>query len=213
MQHAWAEIEHDLGYKSAAGVPRDIRRRFSRIAGLLELADAEFAAIRNQLSTYAATVSHEIRDRPEVVGLDRISLAALLSTRSSIRHLSTIIAEQAGASLVPSQEHELEHCAETLQHIKVNTVQELEHLAAAYLGVSAPFARKWLNGRRYATMHDGVGILYLAYIMLAARRDEAALMQYLDSARLSFPTNQTDAVHRLIQTYHEARAEADGGSA
>lgn len=29
LQHAWAEIEHDLGYKTELAVPRDIRRRFT----------------------------------------------------------------------------------------------------------------------------------------------------------------------------------------
>jgi ppGpp synthetase/RelA/SpoT-type nucleotidyltranferase len=47
LQHAWAEIEHGLGYKRQSGVPAAIRRRFSRIAGLLELADGEFVAVRN----------------------------------------------------------------------------------------------------------------------------------------------------------------------
>ena len=30
LQHTWAEIEHDLGYKSKLAIPRDIRRRFSQ---------------------------------------------------------------------------------------------------------------------------------------------------------------------------------------
>src|SRR5260370_2859651 len=42
LQHAWAEIEHGLGYKRQSGVPASITRRSSRIARLLELADAEF---------------------------------------------------------------------------------------------------------------------------------------------------------------------------
>ena len=52
LQHAWAEIEHDLGYKSASGVPREIRRRFARVAGLLEIADDEFSSLREELQRY-----------------------------------------------------------------------------------------------------------------------------------------------------------------
>jgi ppGpp synthetase/RelA/SpoT-type nucleotidyltranferase len=50
LQHAWAEIEHDLGYKSEAAIPKAVRRRFSRLAGLLELADDEFLGIRGELA-------------------------------------------------------------------------------------------------------------------------------------------------------------------
>lgn len=48
LQHAWAEIEHDIEYKSTAVIPRVIRRRFADLAGLLEIADREFQSIQNQ---------------------------------------------------------------------------------------------------------------------------------------------------------------------
>jgi len=47
LQHAWAEIEHDIQYKSSATIPRDIKRRFMSLAGLLEIADREFQAIQD----------------------------------------------------------------------------------------------------------------------------------------------------------------------
>ncbi len=49
LQHTWAEIEHDLGYKAGGTIPGPIRRRFSRLAGLLEIADTEFTCPRNEL--------------------------------------------------------------------------------------------------------------------------------------------------------------------
>jgi predicted RNase H-like nuclease/ppGpp synthetase/RelA/SpoT-type nucleotidyltranferase len=51
LQHAWAEFEHDIRYKGsipAKHVP-DLDRRFTLAAGLLELADREFTAIRERL--------------------------------------------------------------------------------------------------------------------------------------------------------------------
>ena len=47
LQHAWAEIEHDIQYKSSITIPRDIKRRFMALAGLLEIADREFQAIQD----------------------------------------------------------------------------------------------------------------------------------------------------------------------
>lgn len=47
MQHAWAEIEHDIQYKSALVIPAEIRRRFMSLAGLLEIADREFQEIQD----------------------------------------------------------------------------------------------------------------------------------------------------------------------
>jgi putative GTP pyrophosphokinase len=47
MQHAWAEIEHDIQYKAIETIPDQIRRRFVSLAGLLEIADREFQAIQD----------------------------------------------------------------------------------------------------------------------------------------------------------------------
>lgn len=51
LQHAWAEFEHDIRYKGS--IPEedapDLDRRFTLAAGLLELADREFSAIRDRL--------------------------------------------------------------------------------------------------------------------------------------------------------------------
>ena len=47
LQHAWAEIEHDIQYKAVDTIPHIIRRRFMSLAGILEIADREFQAIQD----------------------------------------------------------------------------------------------------------------------------------------------------------------------
>lgn len=47
LQHAWAEIEHDIQYKSVYTIPVNIKRRFMALAGLLEIADREFQTIHD----------------------------------------------------------------------------------------------------------------------------------------------------------------------
>jgi putative GTP pyrophosphokinase len=48
LQHSWAEIEHDIQYKSVETLPTEIRRRFMSLAGVLEMADREFQAISDE---------------------------------------------------------------------------------------------------------------------------------------------------------------------
>jgi ppGpp synthetase/RelA/SpoT-type nucleotidyltranferase len=64
LQHAWAEFEHDIRYKGA--VPpehvNDLDRRFTLAAGLLELADQQFSAIRDRLREGAVAPHPEPED-------------------------------------------------------------------------------------------------------------------------------------------------------
>jgi len=55
LQHAWAEIEHDIKYKSSKTIPENIKRRFISLAGLLEIADREFQSIQDQDSKLRAS--------------------------------------------------------------------------------------------------------------------------------------------------------------
>ena len=48
LQHAWAEMEHDIQYKSVNVIPKSIKRRFVALAGMLEIADREFQAIQDE---------------------------------------------------------------------------------------------------------------------------------------------------------------------
>lgn len=48
LQHAWAEIEHDIQYKSVEALPSATRRRFMSLAGLIEIADREFQSLAEE---------------------------------------------------------------------------------------------------------------------------------------------------------------------
>ncbi len=77
LQHAWAEFEHDIRYKGTVPAEHapDFDRRFTLAAGLLELADREFSAIREALRPHTPGPA-EPSDDPR---LDPRELAAFLA--------------------------------------------------------------------------------------------------------------------------------------
>lgn len=62
LQHVWATIEHDLGYKSGIAIPQEYLRNFYRLAGMLELADEQFGITRSNIVNYRRKVENFVRD-------------------------------------------------------------------------------------------------------------------------------------------------------
>ena len=62
LQHAWAEIEHDIQYKNQSGLPDVLQRKFIALAGLLEIADREFQNIQDDDIRLKNSISESLQE-------------------------------------------------------------------------------------------------------------------------------------------------------
>lgn len=159
LQHTWAEIEHDLGYKSEFGVPRSIRREFSRVAGLLEVADELFLNIKHELDEYKATVRENIaNDRAGNMTLDLITLTEYLEQSKTMKSLLDEISSITGAAI---REVSPESYLPQLAFFGLETLDDLNNFVADEHKGAMMLARNSLEGMEIDELTSTSGLYYL----------------------------------------------------
>ena len=92
LQHVWANMYHDMGYKSDVEVPIEYQRNMSRLAGMLELADEQFSRIRKEINNYRRNVQSLVASGNfDEVPLNGDTFRSFLELRP-FRHLADKIA-------------------------------------------------------------------------------------------------------------------------
>lgn len=125
LQHSWAEIEHDLGYKGEKEIPPSAKRTFYRVAALLEQADIEFVKLKQQILQHEKEVAIEIKQNPVSVKIDKSSLISFVKTSIEIQEFEesfnskSMIRGEVEADFVASAIPDLER-------LKINNIKELE---------------------------------------------------------------------------------------
>lgn len=192
LQHAWAEIEHDLGYKASIEIPRHIRRRFSRVAGLLELADEEFIQIRNELSGYEKTLPETIQNEPEAVLLDKPSLTALIEQDTLVQSLDLKIAQDNNSRLT-TEESDVGHTMRRLELAGIKTIGEIKSKLPQRQQIILGFAEAVIASHPSPDLGyfpTGISLFYLAYVFVAESRNDERIRQFIQDAKLSFTLEQ-----------------------
>lgn len=194
LQHAWAEIEHDLGYKSNTTVPSPIRRRFSRLAGLLEMGDQEFKNIRDELENYAARIEHEIGVQPSRLEIDGLSIVAFCRTDKLCLELDMAMAKHGGVGLYSPSSGNL--LAEELRYAGFTTVADLRReLDEEKDVILCQFMRRVPST---GSLARGICLFHLAQVKLA-KKGVSELAGFYESFNMR-TTGQTvqEAAQRVV---------------
>lgn len=214
LQHAWAEIEHDLGYKSEQEIPLKTRRRFSRLAGLLELADSEFLAIKDELTKYNELVLTEISKNPQLIEINRDSLVAYVSNDPLVIELDNYLASVRGWDVMRSDDS-IARQVEKLKLVDISTIGGLSDALLHNSVVLKRFAEKWLNRRdennqnsaRSSYVHSGLSLFYLRYILVAQTGDLAKVEKYVTEAGISRSGSPEELAQEILACYASASSK------
>lgn len=166
LQHTWAEIEHDLGYKSDDGIPRDIRRNFSRLAGLLEIADKEFKEIRDKLEIYKQEVREKLQQSEADIYLDDVSLKEFVENDSDIIKLHNMIINLIPRARVYTEGSQ--HVLRLLEWFHIKTISQLRRFVNENNELACEIAKLYLSGggELQFNVDRYISILYLGYAEL-----------------------------------------------
>jgi putative GTP pyrophosphokinase len=183
LQHAWAEIEHDLGYKTEGELPQEMRRRFSRLAGLLELADEEFERLREDITQYEKRVDETIKSAPQTLMIDQSTVVAALGSEKALIKLDEAVADAANLALREKIDAAyVGREARELKTLGIDNISQLMRYATVYQEHIACFVRHWVpevdpESSDKDPFYRGIGLFYLGYA-LAAQRDDSQLVKW-----------------------------------
>jgi hypothetical protein len=152
LEHAWAEIEHEIVYKSGVAHTKPVLRMFAALAGTLEVLDSQFGDLR--------------RGRDELVGNMRDRYARGLDPRRHLdaaRLIALLEVDAPEACGWRSPENAFPRgseavCVEALRWVGVRSANDLRNITA-----SAAFRRL----RKRFAADNGIAPAKVSHLALA----------------------------------------------
>ena len=199
MQHMWAVMEHDLGYKTKFGVPNAVKRDFFRLAGLLEIADEHFVNIRNNVSAYTKAV-HEriITDNAKELPIDSVSLEEYMNNSESMRSFLQTVSNVCEAEIT----HESpDNYLDQLDWLKKRTIGDLQQMLNDNYSLALQMITKRLATAELDILSSTVALRFLCHAELITKRYDKNLIMDFFMLTMKNKERAERYTQRLIEEY------------
>ena len=163
LQHAWAAINHDTGYKSGIEIPREYMRRINRLAGLLEMADDEFSRIRTEITDYRRRVQSLVQNgKLDDVLLDGDTFRSYLQAKPLDRLNKRI----AAINQAEIQDAPLIRYLRVLKALQCNTLGDVSRLIQTYEEDAYRLARHQLGNTDIDIVSSAIGLQNICIVCI-----------------------------------------------
>lgn len=155
LQHAWAAINHDTGYKSGIEIPREYMRRMNRLAGILEMADDEFSRIRTEITDYRRRVQALVQNgKLDDVMLDGDTFRSYIQARP----LDALNKRIAAINQAEIQEAPMIRYLRVLLALQCKTLGDVDRLIHKYEADAYLLARHQLGNTDIDIISSAIGL-------------------------------------------------------
>ena len=200
LQHAWASINHDTGYKSGVEIPREYMRRMNRLAGMLEMADDEFSRIRTEITDYRRRVQALVKNgKLDDVSLDGDTFRSYLQAKP----LDALNKRIAAINQAEILETPLIRYLKVLKELKCNTLGDVERLIRKYEEDAYRLARHQLGKTDLDIISSAVGLQNICIVCILFNGGGKLGLEYLFDV-LNGHNSQNTVLAEL--TYEQAKS-------
>lgn len=163
LQHAWAAINHDTGYKSGIEIPREYMRRMNRLAGILEMADDEFSRIRSEITDYRRRVQTLVQNgKLDDVLLDGDTFRSYIQARP----LDALNKRIAAINQAEIQEAPLIRYLRVLLALQCKTLGDVDRLIKQYSEDAYLLARHQLGNTDIDILSSAIGLQNICIVCI-----------------------------------------------
>ncbi|MBB4804994.1 ppGpp synthetase/RelA/SpoT-type nucleotidyltransferase [Chryseobacterium defluvii] len=200
LQHAWAEIEHDIGYKGEFDIPDKFKRNFYRVAALLETADIEFINIKNGLEKYEKELKQNfINKKTGDVDINLTSLRAYAKNSEIVKSLDNEIAKSTNKKLLKSF-YIISNDVQRLKFLNIRNIKELDTLLISYQNKIVAFAKHWIDKDEEGEFHRGISLFYLCYVLIGEKNELKLATDYFENYIFSGLDSEKNG-KRILDTF------------
>ena len=177
LQHVWANMNHDTGYKSGVEVPPEYIRSLTRLAGILELADDEFSRIRRNLTDYRRKVEVLVRDG----SFDEVSLNGdTMRSYLSLDPFRSLNAKIAAINQAEIQQLSAMPYLEPMLEMGLKTLGDVENMRKTYSEKAYQLALHQISGTDLDIIASTLGLQNVCLVYAAETAGEKGVLRFLD---------------------------------
>lgn len=175
FRHAWSEIEHPW-YDLRDAYPSKVKRRFRRMAALLEIAESEFLSLRKLLSDYEQSVAVRVEAGLPDMPVDAVSLRSFIEQDALVAQIDNSIAALWGVAVTESIPGDLAALiSQTASLAGLTRLQQLRSSLARYQDALVEYVRRcrefWPSEPR-SRLPKGVSVLNLTTMLVSAKGED-----------------------------------------